>query len=402
MGKPISFTETVKIPGALGRAGIIHTPHGDIETPAYVTVGTKATVKSLTPEQVKSVGAQVVLANTYHLYLEPGDEVVKGAGGLHDFMNWHGPTITDSGGFQVFSLGEAYGKGVSKVATGEALTEAGETEILEKTKSLAKIDEEGVTFISHKDGTKHRMTPEDSMRIQHNIGADIMFAFDECTSPHAKKEYQKEAMDRTHRWAERCVAYHTESGQNATQGLFAVVQGGRFEDLRKESARILSEMDFAGFGVGGSFVKEDMDTAVGWVNEILPDDKPRHLLGIGEPLDILKGVEQGCDTFDCVAATRMARNGGIYVTGGKINITNAQYKKDFDPIMEGCDCYTCTHYTRAYVAHLFRAKEMLAATLASIHNLRFIIRFTDEIREAIKAGKFAEHKQNVLKTYAQG
>ncbi|PIR38326.1 MAG: tRNA guanosine(34) transglycosylase Tgt [Candidatus Zambryskibacteria bacterium CG10_big_fil_rev_8_21_14_0_10_42_12] len=400
MSQPISFTKTKDIPDALGRAGIIHTQHGDIETPAFVTVGTKATVKSLTPEQVKDLGAQVVLANTYHLYLEPGDEIVKEAGGLHAFMNWKGPTITDSGGFQVFSLGEALGKGVSKVATGEAVTDAGDVARTDEfTNKRAKIDEEGVTFVSHKDGKKHRMTPEDSMRIQHNIGADIMFAFDECTSPHAKKEYQKEAMERTHRWAERCIAYHKESGQDKTQGLFAVVQGGRFEELRKESAKVLSEMDFAGFGVGGSFVKEDMDTAVGWVNEILPADKPRHLLGIGEPLDILKGVEQGCDTFDCVAATRMARNGGVYIDGGKINLLNAQFKKDFTPIMDTCDCYTCAHYTRAYIAHLFRAKEMLAATLASIHNLRFIIRFTDEIRESIKEGTFTEHKKEILQKY---
>lgn len=399
MSDPISFTLKKKISGTLGRAGILHTPHGDIETPAFVTVGTKATVKALTPEQVKDLGAQVVLANTYHLYLEPGDELVKEAGGLHKFMNWYGPTITDSGGFQVFSLGEAYGKGVSKVATGEAVTDAGEFERGSGIESLAKIDEEGVTFISHKDGKKHRMTPEDSMRIQHNIGADIMFAFDECTSPLSKKDYQQEAMDRTHRWAERCIAYHKESGQDAKQGLFAVVQGGRFEDLRKESAKVLSQMDFAGFGIGGSFVKEDMDTAVGWVNEILPEDKPRHLLGIGEPLDILKGVEQGCDTFDCVAATRMARNGGVYIEGGKINLMNAQFKNDFSPISKTCDCYTCKNYTRAYIAHLFRAKEMLAATLASIHNLRFIIRFTEEIRQAILEDRFEEHKEKVLHQY---
>lgn len=398
MDKPVWFTKKKNIPDALGRSGILHTPHGNIKTPAFVTVGTKATVKSLTPEQVKDLGAQVVLANTYHLYLEPGDEIVNKAGGLHSFMNWQGPTMTDSGGFQVFSLGEAYGKGVSKVATGEVETQSGYEKKTSEV-SRAQIDEEGVTFISHKDGAKHRMTPEDSMRIQHNIGADIMFAFDECTSPHAPHAYQREAMERTHRWAQRCIDAHQKGGHHTRQGLFGVVQGGRFEDLRKESAQTLGAMNFAGYGVGGSFVKEDMDTAVGWVNDILPEDKPRHLLGIGEPLDILRGVEEGCDTFDCVAATRMARNGGAYVMGGKINLMNAQYRQDFSPIEEGCDCYTCIHYTRGYVSHLFRAKEMLASTLTSIHNLRFIIRFTDEIRLAIEEGRFQEYKEHVYRHY---
>lgn len=401
MTPPIRFTLTKRIPHARGRAGVLHTLHGDIQTPAFVTVGTKATVKALTVEQVRSVGAQVVLANTYHLYLQPGSDIVRDAGGLHTFMNWHGPTMTDSGGFQVFSLGEAYGKGVSKIATGEAVTHTGTEEKEDGFEDRrAKIDEDGVTFISHKDGSRHRMTPEDSMRIQHDIGADIIFAFDECTSPHAPESYQADAIARTNRWAERCITFHHAHDIDQKQGLFGVVQGGRHEHLRKSHARTLSDMDFAGFGIGGSFIKDDMDTAVGWVNEILPEDKPRHLLGIGDPLDMLRGIEQGCDTFDCVAPTRMARNGGVYIMGAKLNLRNAKHMREFFPIDKTCDCYTCVSgYTRAYLAHLFRSDEMLAATLASIHNLRFIVRFVDDIRESIVQGKFEEQKRYILDAY---
>lgn len=375
------------MPGRLGRAGVITTAHGEIKTPAFVTVGTKATVKALTPEMVNSLGAQVVLANTYHLYLQPGDELVAKAGGLHNFMNWSGPMMTDSGGFQVFSLGAAYGEGgVSKFAKeGVQKIEdlAKEDDII--TVKLAKIDEDGVTFKSHIDGSEHRFTPERSMQIQHNLGADIVFAFDECTSPSADYDYQKRAMERTHRWAKRSLEEHKKLGGG--QALFGIVQGGRHQDLREESARVIGGMDFDGFGVGGSFDKEDMGTAVGWVNDILPEDKPRHLLGIGEPEDIIEGVKNGCDTFDCVTPTRMARNGTLLTKNGRLNILNAQYREDFSPIEEGCSCYTCQHYTRAYISHLFRAKEMLAGTLASVHNLYYLINLTNNLREKILKGE---------------
>ncbi len=384
--KKFGFKIEKRMPGCLGRAGIITTPHGEIKTPAFVTVGTKATVKALTPEMVNSLGAQVVLANTYHLYLQPGDGLVAKAGGLHNFMNWSGPMMTDSGGFQVFSLGAAYGEGgVSKFAKEgvqkiEELAKEDDT-----TVKLAKIDEDGVTFKSHIDGSEHRFTPERSMQIQHNLGADIIFAFDECTSPSADYDYQKQAMERTHRWAKRSLEEHKKLGGG--QALFGIVQGGRHQDLREESARVIGGMDFDGFGVGGSFDKEDMGTAVGWVNAILPEDKPRHLLGIGEPEDIVEGVKNGCDTFDCVTPTRMARNGTLITKAGRLNILNAQYREDFTPLEEGCGCYTCQHYTRAYLAHLFRAKEMLAGTLASVHNLYFLINMTNEIREKIINGE---------------
>ena len=406
---------------SFARAGVIHTFHGDIETPAFVTVGTKATVKALTPEMVNSLGAQVVLANTYHLYLQPGSELVKKAGGLHKFMNWPGPMMTDSGGFQVFSLGAAYGEGgVSKfvkqtskqtgfspdapniLKVGIPTVSCRDLQLTAKSNEdnnegaiakLAKIDEDGVNFKSVIDGSEHRFTPEKSMQIQHDLGADIIFAFDECTSPLADYEYQKEAMERTHRWALRSLEEHKRSGQAGKQALFGIVQGGRFQDLREESARVIGAMDFDGFGIGGSFNKEDMGTAVGWVNKILPEDKPRHLLGIGNPEDIKEAVKNGADTFDCVAPTRMARNGTLMTAGGSpsqsfgvssnINILNAKYREDFSPIEEDCGCYTCQNYTKAYLAHLFRAKEMLGATLASVHNLYFLISLTKKIRESI-------------------
>lgn len=398
--KPISFKIEKKMLG-LGRAGIITTPHGIIKTPAFVTVGTKATVKALTPEMVVDLGAQVVLANTYHLYLEPGDELVRDAGGFGKFMNWHGPTMTDSGGFQVFSLGVAFGSKVGKLSkvTQEIIT-GEETEEEDEAGKLAKIDEDGVTFKSYKDGSVHRFTPERSMEIQHNLGADMFFAFDECTSPMAPYEYQKEAMERTHRWARRSLEHFKRiSGKQPSQGLFGVVQGGRHKDLREESARVLGAMDFDGYGIGGSFDKDDMANAVGWVNAILPEDKPRHLLGIGEPEDLFGAVENGCDLFDCVAPTRMGRNGTLHTRDGKINLRNAKFARDFTPVDSECDCYTCKNYTRAYVAHLFRSNEMLAGTLGSIHNLRFLVRLVNQMREAILNGTFYTLKTNFLSRY---
>jgi len=424
--------------GALGRAGTITTPHGEIQTPAFVVVGTKATVKAMTPEMLESLGAQVVLANTYHLYLQPGSDLVAEAGGFSKFMNWPGPTMTDSGGFQVFSLGAAFGEHVSKVAKARPVRSSDEDsesfngegdedkkkvepiradELFNSASNgpsdggtgnegkLAKIDEEGVTFKSHLDGSSHRFTPESSMKVQWDLGADMIFAFDECTSPQATHEYQKEAMNRTHRWAQRCLDSHEKLDPENVQALFGVVQGGRHEDLRKESAEILGQMKteagnrFDGFGIGGSFDKDDMGTAVAWVNESLPEDKPRHLLGIGDPIDVLLGVENGCDLFDCVAPTRIARNGSLYTKHGNINITNSKYRTDFSPIESDCKCYTCKNYTKAYLAHLFHAKEILANTLASVHNVYFIVQFVHQIREALMEGRFEEFKQKFISSF---
>ncbi|MCK4918584.1 MAG: tRNA guanosine(34) transglycosylase Tgt [Candidatus Pacebacteria bacterium] len=398
----MEFKIIKKLESELGRVGVLKTPSGVINTPAFVNVGTKATVKALTPEHIKEIGSQVVLANTYHLYLQPGDELMKEAGGLAKFMNWNGPTMTDSGGFQVFSLGDAWGTSVTKIAQKNPENQplGGATP---KSGKLVEIDEDGVDFRSYIDGSKHRFTPEKSIEIQHNIGADIIFAFDECTSPQANFDYQKEAMDRTHRWAERSLNEHRKLGiSEATQkqqALFGIVQGGRFEDLRKESAKVISGMDFDGFGIGGSFDKEDMNTAVAWVNTILPEEKPRHLLGIGEPEDLFGGIQNGVDLFDCVAPTRIARNGTLYTKNGKINILNAKYKNDFSKVDEDCDCALCQNYTKAYLAHLFRSKEMLAGTLASIHNLYFIVNLVEKIRQSILDESFFEFKEEFLGKY---
>lgn len=419
-----------KLKNSLGRAGVIVTPHGEIKTPAFVTVGTKATVKSLTPEQVADSGSQVVLANTYHLYLEPGQEVVKDHGGLHGFMNWPGPTMTDSGGFQAFSLGVAFGNNLSKFIGADAPAQAEIAEAYSEVKEKkAKITEDGVEFRSVIDGSTHFFTPERSIQIQNDLGADIIFAFDECTSPHASKEYLKEAMDRTHRWAGRSLEEFKKSqkqnsdfsslksshgdqnfasglGGAFQQSLFGIVQGGRYEDLRKESAKVIGSMGLAGrgggfdgFGIGGSFVKEDMAGAVKWVNEILPEEKPRHLLGVGEPIDMILGAENGCDTFDCVVPTRVGRNGTLYTKNGKINIMNAKYRNLLEPVEEGCGCYACHNYTAAYLSHLFRAKEMLAATLASIHNLYFLNNLMSQVQASIFDDTFFTFKENFLANY---
>lgn len=387
---PISFEIVTRSKTSKARRGLLRTPHGTIETPAFVAVGTKATVKGVTPEMLQSTGAQTLIANTYHLHLQPGSDLVHEAGGLHAFMHWDGPLLTDSGGFQVFSLGAAYGKTVSKVSREELDADTRTAAVFDEGVAsqhgkLAQIDEEGVTFTSHIDGSLHRFTPERSVEIQHKLGADIFFAFDECTAAEADHAYQKEAMDRTHRWAERSLRAHRQNIEAGNrQGIFGIVQGGRFEDLRRESARTLASMDFDGYGIGGSYQKLDLDTAVGWVTDELPEAKPRHLLGIGEPEDIIAGVEQGIDLFDCVQPTRLARTGMVYGENGlKMQLTNARYIKEFAPIDPHCSCYTCTNYTRAYLAHLFRAHEMVGATLASVHNLHFLNQVVQRAREQI-------------------
>ncbi|MFT5179547.1 MAG: queuine tRNA-ribosyltransferase [Candidatus Paceibacteria bacterium] len=404
MEKPIEFN-IVKKTGKLMRAGVIETLHGKIHTPAFVPVATKGTLKGLTPEMLEGLGAEVTLSNTYHLYLQPGDEVVAKGGGLHKYMNWDKPLMTDSGGFQVFSLGAAFGHQVTKIAKGEVelqlnapLNNDGDGREISKHFKPAKIDEKGVTFRSHIDGSAHYFTPSKSIEIQHNLGADIIFAFDECTSPAESKHYQGRALDRTHRWAKESLDFHKSKENSKRQALFGVVQGGRHEDLRKESAKFLGEMDFDGYGIGGSFVKEDMSTAVEWVNEVLPEEKPRHLLGIGEPEDFFMAIERGCDLFDCVAATRIARNGQVYTKKGKINLNNEKFIEDFTPI-DNCGCYTCKGYTKSYLNHLFKAKEMLSGTLASIHNLYFIVNLVKDIRQSILDDSFEEYRDEFLKEY---
>lgn len=400
-----SFEIIKKQDSSRARAGVIHTPHGDILTPAFIPVGTKATLKALTPEQLTETGAQSVLANTYHLYLQPGDEIVRNMGGLHNFMNWHGPMFTDSGGFQVFSLGVAYGKGIGKVLSPIDASHQLVERSTDDVAPLAKIGNDGVSFTSHIDGSTHYLTPERSMQIQHSLGADIIFAFDECTAPSETYEYQKDSLDRTHAWAKRSLIEHEKLNKNNLIALYAVVQGSRYEDLRKESAKVLAEMQtqngkhFDGFGIGGSFNKDDIHTAVSWCNEVLPEDKPKHLLGIGEPLDLILGIEAGIDTFDCVAPTRIARNGTVYVFGGRLNLMNTEFQNDNAPIENECQCYTCKNYSRAYLAHLFRAKEMLGPTLATIHNVYFINKLVADIRQAILDEKFDEIKEKIIKAY---
>lgn len=409
--KPLKFTIEKKIDGAHGRAGVLETPHGVVETPAFVSVGTKATVKGMTPAMLKELGGQITLCNTYHLYLQPGDELVAKAGGLHKFMAWDGPMMTDSGGFQVFSLGVAYGKGISKILHPADVS----AQIPERSSAddgvprLATIGNDGVSFRSHIDGSLHYITPEKSMEIQHNLGADIIFAFDECTSPTEERRYQEEALYRTHAWAKRSLEYHQSKENASRQGLFGIVQGGRDEELRRRSAREIAAMRstggaaFDGFGIGGSFDKDDLYSAVRWCAEELPEEKPRHLLGIGEPEDLFEGVENGIDLFDCVAPTRLARSTGtLYTKYGKIRMKNSKHREEFFPVEDDCGCYLCQNFTRAYLAHLFHAKEMLASELASIHNLYFITNLVATMRTKIMEGTFADFKREFLASYRSG
>lgn len=400
--RPISLEIVKKGPG-LARAGVLHTPHGTVETPAYVAVGTKATVKGIQPGQYKELGIDILIANTYHLYLSGLDQV-EAAGGVSKFMGVHMPTMTDSGGFQVFSLGEGFGKKLSKFLPEQASPEAAvavyDEEVASEHGKLAIVDEEGVSFTSHHDGTLHRFTPERSIEIQHKLGADIIYVFDECTAPTADHAYQKEAMERTHRWAERSLKAHRQNvAKNAEQGIYGIVQGGRYADLRIESAQFLANMDFDGYGIGGSFSKHDILGILDKVNRELPDSKPRHLLGIGEPEDIFIGVEAGIDTFDCVLPTRNGRTGGVYSKDGKYQITSTVYQNDQRPIDPECGCPVCKRHTRAYIHHLFRTKEMAGLVLASMHNLYFLTHLVKDIRASLLTDTFTEFRDTFLARY---
>lgn len=390
------FTIGRRLDDAPGRSGVITTAHGTIRTPAFIPVGTRATVKSVLPEQMAELGAQALLANAYHLYLQPGPDIVDEAGGLGRFMNWPGPTFTDSGGFQVMSLGVGFKKTLSMDSNRVTADDV----IAKGKERLAHVDDDGVTFKSHLNGSTHRFTPEVSMRIQHQLGADIIFAFDELTTLMNTRGYQEEALARTQAWARRCLVEHqrltAERSDKPYQSLFAVVQGAQYEDLRRKAASDLASLPFDGFGIGGAIEKENLGTICRWVVEELPEDKPRHLLGIGEPDDLFAGVENGCDTFDCVGPSRVARSSRVYTRDGRHNVNVAASRRDFGPIDSTCDCYTCAHYTKAYLHHLFKTNEMLSATLCTIHNERFIVRLVDDIRAAIEDGTYREFKTETL------
>ena len=350
------------------RAGIFHTPHGDLLTPVFAPVGTQGAVKAVTPAQLKELGASLVLANTYHLYLRPGDELVKEFGGIHEFMQWPGPVLTDSGGFQVFSLSDT-----------------------------RKIDGDGVTFKSHIDGSMHRFTPEKSIEIQGNLGADIIMAFDECAPP-LDRDYNEIALARTHAWAARCREHHRRSDQ----ALFGIVQGGIFPDLREQSAEFLMELDFPGYAIGGLAVgetKAQMQATIEVVNSLLPENKPRYLMGVGSPEDLVNSVMRGVDLFDCVLPTRLARNAAALTRTGRLNMKNAQFARDGGPVEEGCACYCCANFTRAYIRHLIVAKEILAATLLTLHNIHLLLTLMREMRAAIVEGTFESYAANFLENY---
>lgn len=351
------------------RAGLLHTPHGPIPTPIFAPVGTLGTVKALRPADLSQLGAELVLSNTYHLYLRPGDEIVQELGGLHRFMAWDGPILTDSGGFQVFSLS-----------------------------NTNRIDADGVTFRSHLDGSQHRFTPERSIQIQENLGADIIMAFDECPPPD-NRQYVQESLTRTHDWAVRCQAAQTRRDQ----ALFGIVQGGIFPDLREQSARFLMELDFPGYAIGGLSVgesKEDMYATLDVLNPILPVDKPRYLMGVGTAEDLVNGVLRGIDIFDCVLPTRLARHGAAMVKGGRLNMHNAQYRRDPEPIDRTCRCYACSHFSRAYIRHLVKSNEILAHILLTTHNVHFLLDLMRQLRKNILAGTVRPFVGSFLSAYA--
>lgn len=402
------FSFTISHTLGKARTGTISTPHGTIQTPAFIPVGTQATLKALTPEQLQATGAQAVLANAYHLYLRPGSDIVEAAGGLGAFMHWDKPTFTDSGGFQVMSLGSGFKK-VIDMSTNTQQTKTAESDSQSlrpaATKErLAWIDNEGVTFKSHLDGSLHRFDPEISMKIQHQLGADIIFSFDELTTLHDSRAYQETSLEqRTHPWAIQSLHAHQKltaaHPDRPYQALFGVIQGAQYEDLRRHSARFMAALDFDGFGLGGALTKENIGEIVGWMTDELPDNKPRHMLGISEPEDIFDCIENGADTFDCVSPARVGRNGALYLPTGRINITNQKYRNDFTPLDQECPCYTCQNYTRAYLSHLFRTGELLANTLATIHNEQFIVRLVDNIREHITSSTLASFKSEWLSRY---
>lgn len=353
------------------RYGILDTNYGSFETPMFMPVGTKATVKSLTPDELKDMNCGIVLANTYHLWLRPGEDIIDHCGGLHKFMNYDGPILTDSGGFQVFSLAKNKEK---------------------------DITEEGVHFKSHIDGKDLFLTPELSIQIQNKLDSDIAMSFDECPPYPVSYEYMKKSVDRTLRWAARGKAVHN----NPRQSLFGIVQGGEFEDLREYSCKETVKMDFDGYSIGGTSVGEDKDTMYKMIDygvKYLPEDKVRYLMGVGDPIDILEGVERGIDIFDCVLPTRIARHGQAFTRSGKINFNNAKYKEDLSPVEDGCDCYTCRNYSKAYIRHLITTDEMLGGRLLSIHNIRFLVKLVEEIREAIKEDRFLDYKRNFINKY---
>ena len=353
------------------RRGVIHTPHGDIQTPVFMPVGTQATVKSMTPEELKEmVKAEIILSNTYHLYLRPGSKLVREAGGLHNFMKWDRAILTDSGGFQVFSLGP-----------------------------LRKITEEGVEFKSHLDGSKHFLSPEKVMEIENDLGADIIMAFDECVEYPATYEYTKQSMERTTRWAERCKIAHKDVEK---QGLFGIVQGGFYKDLRSKSAEDLIKLDFPGYAIGGISVgepKEEFLDILQYTAPLLPKDKPRYLMGVGTPDYLIEAAMAGVDMCDCVLPTRIARNGTAMTSKGKVVVRNATYERDFTPLDDECDCYTCKNYTRAYIRHLIKTNEILGVRLLSIHNLRFLVRLMEQVRQAIEEDRLLDFKNEFYKKY---
>lgn len=354
------------------RRGRVNTPHGPIETPVFMPVGTAGTVKAMKPEEVRDMGAQIILGNTYHLYLRPGHEVVKAAGGLHKFMNWERAILTDSGGFQVFSLG-----------------------------AMRKISEEGVEFRSHIDGSKHMLSPEKSMEIQNALGSDIMMAFDECAPYPADRNYVKNSLERTTRWLKRCKEYHKNTEQ---QSLFGIMQGGMYKDLRKQSAEEIVELDLPGYAIGGLSVgepKEIMYEVMDDCVDYLPTDKPRYLMGVGSPDCLFEGVERGIDMFDCVLPTRIARHGMAMTSQGRVNIKNAKYERDFTPLDPNCDCYTCRNYSKAYLRHLFKSDEILSSMLMTTHNLHFLVNTMAGIRKAIEEDRFLEYKKEFYDSYGR-
>jgi len=382
------------------RTGLVSTKHGSFHTPCFTPVATLASVRSLDSEDMLKLNAEILLANTYHLHLRPGDELIKKFKGLHGFMNWNKPIITDSGGFQAFSLGFGMEHGVGKIADNIF---PGDSEVEYKGDKWAKIDDNGVSFKNPINGDKLRLTPKKSMEIQSNLGSDIIFAFDECTSPLSSKTYTSKALERTHKWALECLKYYDKK-----QALFGIVQGGYFKDLRLKSAKFIGSLPFAGFGIGGSLgkTKKDMINILKWTIPLLPENKPKHLLGIGAVEDIFNSVEQGVDMFDCVAPTRWGRRGHLYITpdqGGSIKnkfrliITNSKFKEDKKSIDKGCDCYVCKNYSRAYLRHLFVSKEWTFYRLAAFHNEYFVLKLMEEIRSAINKGKFKELKKKWLK-----